>query len=71
MDPNAQIKWVELTNDLAVGKISESHKAGLISFKLSIHDRTANGPISFDQYDAWKKPPPKRMKVYKARVYIY
>ena len=71
MEPNAQIKWVELTNDLSVGKIKDAHKAGLLSFKLSIHDRTKNGNINFEQFEAWKKPPPKRLKVYKARIYVY
>ena len=71
MEPNAEIKWVELMNDLSVGKISESHTAGIISFKLSINDRTLNGPIKFEQHAAWSKPAPKRLKVFKARVYIF
>lgn len=71
MEPDAQIKWVELTNDLSVGKIKESHKAGLLSFKLSINDRTKNGPIDFSKYKAWSKPPPMRMGCFTARVFIY
>lgn len=57
--------------DLAIGKVTEAHKAGLISIKLSIHDKTANGPISFDKFDAWKKPPAKRLNVKKVRAFIY
>jgi hypothetical protein len=35
-NPNAQIQWVELINDLSVGKIKEPERAGIIGFKLSI-----------------------------------
>lgn len=71
MDPNPKFKWVELTNDLSVGKVTDAHKAGLLSFKLSIHDRKAKGPINFDTFEAWCKPPPKRLKPFKARAYMY
>lgn len=71
MDPNPQLKWVELTNDLAIGKVSEPHKAGLVSFKLSIHDKTIDGPINYEQFEAWKKPPTKRLKLQKVRVYLF
>jgi hypothetical protein len=71
LDPNPQWKWVELTNDLAIGKVSEAHKAGVLSIKLSVHDKTKDGPISFDKFDAWKKPPPKRLNCLKARVFLF
>lgn len=35
-------------NDLSVGKVQDPHKAGLISIKLAIHDKTKDGPISFE-----------------------
>lgn len=38
-NPNAELKWVEMKNDLAVGKIEEANMAGIISFKLSIVER--------------------------------
>ncbi len=47
-DPNPEWKWIELNNDPSIGKVKEAHKSGLISFKLSIHDKTIDGPISFD-----------------------
>lgn len=37
-----------MTCDLALGKVTEPHKAGLISLKLSIHNKTKNGPINFE-----------------------
>jgi hypothetical protein len=61
MEPNATYKWVEMTPDLSMGKVSESHKAGILSFKLSIHDKTLNNAINFEEKDAWRKPPPKRL----------
>lgn len=48
MDPNPKFRWVQLVNDLSVGKVTDTHKAGLISIKLSIHDKTKDGPINFD-----------------------
>lgn len=48
LNPNAQWKWVQLNPDLAIGKVTDAHKGGIISFKLSIHDKTRDGPISFD-----------------------
>ena len=40
IDPNPKFRWVELLPDLAVGKCKTPHKAGLVSFKLSVHDKT-------------------------------
>ena len=72
-NPNAEVKWVEMTNDLAVGKIKEANKAGIISFKLSIVDRSPIKPINFvEEYSkAWPAKPPKRLSVRSARVFIY
>lgn len=71
MDPNPKMRWLELNPDLSMGKVSEHHKAGLISVKLAIHDKSLNGPIDFKQYDAWKKPPPKRPNNFKVRAYLF
>lgn len=65
------MKFVELMPDLAIGKVAEHHKAGIISFKLSIHDKTKEGPINFENFDSWKKLPLKRMPVKKVRAYIF
>lgn len=71
MEPNPKWTWIEMINDLSVGKVTEPHKAGLLSIKLSIHDKTKDGPISFDQFDAWKKPPAKRLNLKTVRAYIF
>jgi hypothetical protein len=71
LNPNPQMKWVEMTCDLAIGKVTNPNKAGILSFKLAIHDKTKDGPINFEQFDAWKKPPPKRMNIKKVRVYLF
>jgi hypothetical protein len=71
MDPNPNYKWIELNPDLSIGKVTESHKAGLISFKLSIHDKNKDGPIKFEHFDAWKKLPLKRLPVKKVRAFIF
>jgi hypothetical protein len=49
MDPNpTQLKWIQLNNDLALGKVTESHKAGMLSVKIALHDKSKNGPINFE-----------------------
>lgn len=71
MDPNPDWLWIELLPDLSIGKVTDPQKAGIISVKLSIHDKTKDGPINFEQFNAWKKPPPKRLNVMKVRVFMY
>jgi hypothetical protein len=40
--------------DLALGKVKDSHQAGLISFKLSIFKPTEEEPtIDFKKFKAW------------------
>ena len=51
--------------------VDDPHKAGVVSFKLSVHDVTNDGPIDFTKFDAWKRPPPKRMAIQKVRAYIF
>lgn len=63
--------WVQLEPDKAIGSIDDAHKAGFISVKLAVHDETADGPIKWKDYPAWKKPPPKRSGIIKVRAYIF
>ena len=70
-NPNPEFVWIELQPDKALGKITLPHKAGLISIKVSIHDKTANGPIKFTDFDSWKKPPSKRLGILKVRAFIF
>ena len=71
LNPNPEMRWIQLNCDLAMGKVTEPHKAGLISFKMSIHNKTAKGPINFEKEKAWSKPPPKRLNVFKIRTYLF
>jgi len=71
LDPNAKYKWVSLSPDLSIGKVTNPNEAGLVSFKLSIHDVTKNNAINFKDYDAWKNNPAKRAHAIKIRAYIY
>ena len=71
-NPDPPIRWVELKNDLSVGKVADAHKAGIISFRLAINDRSKIKTINYEDYAAWKTPLKNRpAKVYKARIYIY
>jgi hypothetical protein len=71
IDPNAKLNWYELRPDLAIGKVKDPHKAGIVSIKLSVNDKTKNGSIDFTKYAAWKKPPPKRPMNKKVRAYLF
>jgi hypothetical protein len=69
-EPNPSIKWIELEPDMAIGKVKDHHKAGMISVKLSINDVALNGPIDFATFPAWGKVP-KRPKLFKVRIFLY
>ena len=71
MDPNPQFQWLRLKNDKAVGKVDEDHEAGMLQFKLSINDVASNGQVDFKNFDAWRKPPPRRLGSKKIRCFIF
>lgn len=65
------MKWVALTNDKALGEVSESYKAGMISFRLSIHDQTNNGDVDWDFVPAWSMDLSDDPDQYPIRCHIY
>ena len=71
LNPDPQFKWVSFLPDQCVGKVRNSHKSGMFSFKFSIHDITKNGAIDFKQFKAWKGKVAKRSNPVKIRAYIY
>lgn len=34
IDPDAEMQWVPLINDQAVGEITDAYKAGMVSFRM-------------------------------------
>ena len=36
--PEPPLRWVPLTNDQSIGKVDDEYQAGLLSFKITIHD---------------------------------
>lgn len=71
MNPNPEWQWIELNPDLSVGKVKDSHKAGVISIKMSIHDKRTGGNINFKDFEAWAKEPGKRLGVKTVRAYVF
>lgn len=65
------MKWVPFIPDQSIGIVKAAHKAGMFSFKLSLHDVTRNGPIQFKKYKSWKGSVPKRANSVKVRAYVY
>jgi len=57
--------------DKSVNKVKNFHDAGIISFRLSIHDVSKNGPVDFKKQPIWRKKVPKRSNPVKIRAYIY
>ena len=71
-NPNPEYQWIELTPDMAMGKVKDAHKAGIISLKLSIHDKTKKGAIDFKKYNSWANETKKnRIGVKIARAYVF
>lgn len=60
-----------MTADLAKGKVKNEFEAGLVQLKMTINDKKNNGPLEFSKHDAWKKPPPKRLRSWKIRCFIF
>jgi hypothetical protein len=56
---------------LAIGKVKEHYKAGIVGIKLSIHDVSANGQIDWLNYPTWSKKIPKRPPNIKVRIYVW
>ncbi len=72
MNQSPEIQWFEMNPDLSIGKIKDHYKAGIISVKLSIHNKSEKGPFNFSDVPAWKAVPnAKRIGVKTVRAYIY
>jgi hypothetical protein len=72
VEPNPEFKWLELLPDLAIGKVKESHKAGIISIKMSIQDTTDKPAYDFAVHPAWDaKNKKKRLDVKIVHAYIF
>ena len=64
-------KWVPLNVDKAIGKVKNEFEAGLIQIKIAVNDKKVNPNVNWKSLDAWKKPPPKRLKSQKIRCFIF
>ena len=72
MNQSPEIQWFEMNPDLSIGKIKDHYKSGIISVKISIHNKSAKGPFNFSDVPAWKAVPnAKRIGVKTVRAYIY
>ena len=72
-DPNpTTYRWLPMLADLAKGKVSNNYEAGMISMKMTINHKAKNGPLDIKRPDSiWKKLPPKRLKSWKIRCFIF
>ena len=69
---------MQLTPDLAIGKVTKAHVAGMIQFRLCFHacelkkrDGTFVDNGTLTAADVFKKDIPKRANAFKIRAYIY
>ena len=72
MDPNPKkYRWLVMKNDKAIGKVDNDYEAGLVQVKISINAKHLSGSVDYKQYDAWKRPPPRRLMSKKIRCFIF
>jgi hypothetical protein len=71
INPNPEIRWLELEPDLAIGEIKDHFRAGIVGIKLSIHDIENDGPIDWLSFQQWAKKIPKRPPNLKVRVFCW
>jgi len=69
-EKKCDFKWVQMIPDRSVKKVKEFHKAGILSFKLAIHDLRL-GDVNFLKHPSWARKVPKRSNPVKIRCYIY
>ena len=65
------MQWVPMINDLALGEVKEAHKAGLVSFKMCVHDQDRNGDIDWEDVPSWSLYPNEKPEKYALRCHIY
>ena len=53
MVEKADLKWEFFKPDLAIGKVTKPHIAGLISFRLYFHNVTKRGPFDSENHPVW------------------
>ena len=72
-DPEAAIKWVELSPDKAIGKVKLAHQAGIIGLKLYVKDVTDDSIFDPGESPSWAHlfKNKKRLPLFKMRCYIY
>lgn len=69
-EANPKLKWVEMEPDLAIGKVKDHYKAGIVSFRFSIWD-CQQGDVLWNNFDVWKNKLKIRPKTYKVRVFCW
>jgi len=47
---NPELVWLDFEPDLAIGKVKEHYRAGIVGFKLSIHEVESAGPVDFSMF---------------------
>jgi hypothetical protein len=71
-DPNPKMEFFRLKPDSAVDEIEEDYQAGIVSFKMYIHNVHRDGEFKKKDYDAWKpKPANQKKKKQLVRVNIF
>lgn len=71
LEKNASVTWLTMVPDLAIGDVTDPHKAGILGVRLSLHDIANDGPINWNDYPNWKAKMKKRPNVYKVRAFCF
>merc|ERR1712194_648900 len=66
----SNLLWEGFTADLSVGRVTESNKAGLFSFRLMFRDVTEQGALDRLKVPSWSQKSPRTAQ-YTLRCCIY
>lgn len=68
-NPNPELRWLELEPDLAIGKVTQHYKAGIVGMRMSIHNAVT--PINWKDHSVWAAKLVKRPPLTKIRVFCW
>lgn len=71
-DPNPKMQFFRLKPDKAADEVDEEYQAGIVSFKMYVHNTQRDGEFKVKEHEAWNaKPNSLKKKVQKVRVNIF
>lgn len=71
-DPNPKLRWIDFEPDLAIGKVKQHYRAGIVGIRISIHDVSKDGPMNWANKEIfWGKKLKKFPNIFKIRIFCW